>query len=61
MADDRKAELLAHLDAHRQEAMTQGLAVRDWGFGVLILCLPEYGEAEQLLLKDAPPEVPPPP
>lgn len=61
MTADLKNELLVKLQAHREKAAAEGLVARDYGYGVLVLCLPEFGEAEQLLLKAAPPEAAPPP
>lgn len=57
MTAEQKSELIAKLQALQQQAQSAGLVAKDYGFGVLVICLPEYGEAEQLLLKaEAPKE-----
>lgn len=42
-------ELLAKLKGHHDAAEKEGLVVRFRGFGVLVLCLPEYGTEERHL------------
>lgn len=52
MTAEDKAELLTKLQNHESQAQREGLIAKPWGFGVLVICLPEYGDAEQLLLKE---------
>ena len=55
MTDARKTEQLTTLKALHDQGLAAGLLARVWGYGVLVLCLPEYDTpTEQLLLQPTP-------
>lgn len=52
MPSDSQAEMLKLLEELKDRALAAGLLATFNGYGVLVLCLPEYGQkSEQLLLK----------
>ncbi|WP_009960121.1 hypothetical protein [Verrucomicrobium spinosum] len=54
MSESKDAQT-ALLQALHDQGVAGNLVCRFRGYGVLVLCLPEYGNAEQLLLEPTPP------
>lgn len=51
MTSDEEKKMTEVLQQCHDMAAKAGLVAKFAGFGVLVLCLPKYGEAEQLLLE----------
>lgn len=51
MLSDQEKQTLAWFEALRSEAEQRGAISKLCSHGVLVLCLPRYGTAEQLLLE----------
>lgn len=58
MPSDADKPILEWMKRARDEGLRLGAICRFEGHGVLVLCLPEYGNAEQLLLAKGGPEKP---
>lgn len=58
MPSDSDKQILEWMKRARDEGVKLGALCRFESHGVLVLCLPEYGNAEQLLLAKGSSEIP---